>query len=248
MFYALDETNARTSIDDADKKKKYHCPCCDYPVIVRQGEVNAWHYAHKPGSICDAAFTEKTIWHRNWQERFPPECREVINQDLLGYKRIADVKINGTTIEFQKSSIQKDLFDERNRHHLRTSSEVLWVFDCTDKDIELYSKAYEDDGVFEDKWWCKWKYPNRMLAKYIYQTWSKKCSIQDKETQETFKGVSIFLQINKSALLKLMYLKPYRQNVGWFLGKIIDIDVFTYELICDYRPIEYKPEQLSMII
>ena len=244
MFYALDKTRVRVPIELADKKNRYHCPCCNRSVIVKQGKINAWHYAHEPGSDCDASFSEMTAWHKAWQERFPEECREGIVEDITGYKRIADVKISNITIEFQTRSIPKDVFDARNRHHIRASKEVLWVFNCLDKEIWLTRKVNEEDGTFNDKYWARWAYPNRLLAKYSYYTWGKRRALQDKDSNEWFNNIVIFLQWNEKELLQLLYVHPLRENMGSFLCRCIGIDDFVRKISEEHM----KPMQLAIEI
>ena len=238
MFYALDDNNVRICIDNADKQHKYHCPCCDYSVIVKQGKVNAWHFAHRPGSQCDAAYSEKTEWHRNWQEQFPEECREVVVEDITGYKRIADVKINGSTFEFQTGSIPKEIFDARNKHHYRASGRVCWIFNCIKKEISATTHAIGLDGEPNGNFWYSWSHPNRLLAKYKYHSWG----MVDKDDGYVFRGVEIYLQVKNNLLIKVINIPDKRENAGWFLGTPIKTEVFIDDFVKAYR----QPLQMAM--
>ena len=245
MFYAIDEDQNRIFIDDADKQNKYYCPCCNSSVIVRRGPIYAHHFAHSIGSMCDANYSEKTKWHREWQERFPEECREVVVSDLLGCKRIADVKIDGITIEFQKSSIPKEVFDSRNRHHSSVSRQCIWIFDSMEKEIEFIDEAREINGSYsEDKGWYSWSYPNRLLAQYSYHLYGKTNVLKDKATGELFKNVVVFLQVDPDTLVQIVYVDPEYSSMKWFLGKVISTDEFVGRVWKDYQ----TPIQLSMNI
>jgi hypothetical protein len=52
MFGALDEHGAYVSNSRANKQGTYTCPCCDSPVIFRQGTERRAHFAHKSTSAC----------------------------------------------------------------------------------------------------------------------------------------------------------------------------------------------------
>lgn len=46
-IYSLDENQCLVSAIDAIKGKKYYCPFCGTEMIVRQGKIRKWHFAHK---------------------------------------------------------------------------------------------------------------------------------------------------------------------------------------------------------
>lgn len=58
--YAFDESHQLVKIDDADKSKKYFCPACCAPVIVRKGEIKVHHYSHKANQVCN----QETATHK----------------------------------------------------------------------------------------------------------------------------------------------------------------------------------------
>lgn len=74
MEFALNEDKKRIHATDADKECEYFCPLCGGLVIPRQGEVNAWHFAHQTSCVDDWKY-DMSEWHRAWQERFPVEAR-----------------------------------------------------------------------------------------------------------------------------------------------------------------------------
>lgn len=238
MFYALNENDVRVPIELAVKKTRYHCPCCDLDVIVKQGKVNAWHFAHKPGSDCDASYTEMTAWHKSWQNRFPEACREVVVQDMTGYKRIADVKIDGITIEFQSKSIPKDIFDARNAHHLKVSRRIAWIFNCIDKEISTRRFEVDLNGNRTGNQWYSWSHPNRLLAKYRYRSWA----LIDKESEAYYRNIDLYCDTGSRWIIKILYIPDDNDNAGWFLGKPIMINEFVSSLTKSYN----EPTQLAI--
>ena len=240
MFFALDLLEHRIPISDADKKNQYHCPCCKHDVIVKKGKVNAWHFAHEPGSDCDASFTEMTEWHKGWQERFPNECREVIVEDMTGYRRIADVKINGITIEFQSKSIPKEVFDARNVHHLKASDKVIWIFNCIDKAISTKRFDVDFNGNRTGNLWYSWSHPNRLLAKYKYRSWA----LIDKDNDTYYRNVDLYLDTGCSLIIRVLYIPDDNGNAGWFLGNTIKKSDFVNKLTEHYN----EPQQIVMSI
>lgn len=46
MFIAKNQDGERIWADSATKSEKYSCPCCDGEVILRDGPINAAHFAH----------------------------------------------------------------------------------------------------------------------------------------------------------------------------------------------------------
>ncbi len=80
MQIALDYKKRRISIEEALLKssKHYFCPCCGKNVRIRNGKVNVPHFAHISLDDCDDFTHDMSQWHRDWQNRFPEENREVI--------------------------------------------------------------------------------------------------------------------------------------------------------------------------
>ena len=106
MKFGSLEDGTRVSADVASKSNNHFCPGCGSPLILKQGEINDWHFAHESGSECEA-FTENKMseWHIRHQSAFPEECREV-RLEMDGVVHIADVKIGNLIIEFQHSPIR----------------------------------------------------------------------------------------------------------------------------------------------
>ena len=80
MFTAITENNRKVDIDWAviHPNVKYYCPCCHARLIVKNGKINAAHFAHENLVDCDDFSNDMSDWHKNWQERFPVEHREIV--------------------------------------------------------------------------------------------------------------------------------------------------------------------------
>lgn len=166
MFFGQSETGERVSAFVANKANKYICPGCGARLILKQGQINTWHFAHANGTECEA-FTENkmTTWHLWHQEEFPEECREVRLEDPeYGRTWIADVKCGPLVIEFQHSPIDTETFEERTYFYSQYGR-LVWVFDFQEKyernQIGWWRSRYDKTtGCF------RWDWPNKMLGKY----------------------------------------------------------------------------------
>ena len=165
-FGRLDD-GTRISADVATKDTKYVCPCCGSQLVLKQGPLRDWHFAHEKDSECDA-FTESKMseWHIKHQELFPENCREV-RLESNGVVHIADVMIDGLIIEFQHSQMSNETFEERSAFYSKFGR-LLWVFDCRkqwmDQNIVWVQKnAGSDYGYFE------WRYSSAMLGQYDFK-------------------------------------------------------------------------------
>ena len=149
MLIAINSSDFRTHIDDANIGDNYYCPLCRQLLIQKKGQKRIHHFAHynprgkgEYSKCTDRWNYDKTEWHMEWQNRFPKECIEYVVSD--GHKKhFADVLINQTVIEFQHSSISYEAFIERNDFYSRCGYKVIWVFDISDawndKKIEDYA-------------------------------------------------------------------------------------------------------------
>ena len=133
MYIAHDEFGQRIYIDKVDLGKKYFCPVCDFELMIKDGEQRRKHFAHKNGGsrICDDWSSDMSDWHREWQEQFPEECREVIVENN-GEKHRADVLINNIVVEFQHSAISREEFERRNSFYTSVGYRMIWLFDLSE--------------------------------------------------------------------------------------------------------------------
>lgn len=166
MKFAQAKDGTRVSADYALKGNEYCCPGCLAPLVLKQGQIYSWHFAHKNDEVCEA-FTENkmTQWHLWHQEEFPEEYREVRLEDPeTGRVYIADIKCGDLIVEFQHSPMDNETFEDRSAFY-SSFGRLVWVFDFRDKyDRQLIwwrrSRFNKDTGCF-----C-WAYPNKMLGEY----------------------------------------------------------------------------------
>lgn len=162
MEFALNADKQRIHATDAEKECEYFCPICGGGVIPRQGEVNAWHFAHQSSCVDDWKY-DMSEWHRAWQERFPKDAREIV-VEYKGECHRADILIGRYVIEFQHSPISAGKFEERNSFYTKAGYKVIWVFDETDAfENEYISGSADDNNKFI------WKWSNRVLSSVVPQ-------------------------------------------------------------------------------
>ncbi|GBG95651.1 competence protein CoiA [Ligilactobacillus salitolerans] len=135
MLYAKNQTGALVVATDAYKNEKYFCPSCLGPVIVKQGNLKAAHYAHHSHS-CHAFSEGETAEHLkgkkllanwcaqlNWQvqiEAYQIDLRQ--RPDVLGIhdgKRVA--------FEFQCAPLSAAEMQRRSSGYLKDGFSYLWV-------------------------------------------------------------------------------------------------------------------------
>lgn len=190
MLTAYDENGIQVDIFDADKKNKYFCIGCGKSMIPRQGSIRAHHFAHMKDANCPYDADGMTDWHREWQHLFGKGNYEIPTEldysltafkshigtssigDLLGagtYKKIADVLINDTVIEFQHSSISSDEVWERIAVHGHFDRRIIWVVDYRDRSDNIVEKNV---GHFQWKHALHWfddVSPEDALVEYYLQ-------------------------------------------------------------------------------
>lgn len=169
MFVAMNEVRERVFANKSlPKEEKYLCPICYENVRLRAGEKNAPHFAHITSCIDDFSH-DMSIWHKEWQERFPLNNREIVIQHN-GEVHRADVLCYGTVIEFQHSPISSAEFRKRNNFYTSAGYKVVWIFDLIDI-VNSRRMWYEDGwgdkrdngGIF------RWKHPWRFFDNFLPQ-------------------------------------------------------------------------------
>lgn len=139
FYYALDEEgNKRPPTPDL----RATCPCCGTEVYAACGKIIKHHWRHKntSDSHCDEWY-EMTLWHLQWQELFPLECREVVMQKGEIRHR-ADVKIGNLIIEFQHSSLGNPKVKERELFYGSDANKIIWIIDATNNRVFDIWKEY----------------------------------------------------------------------------------------------------------
>lgn len=183
MLYAIKKTTqeriaANTAVKAKDNKYNFCCPACGADMLLKNGTINAAHFAHVKGSICDEWYDVSNVmsdWHRIWQEQFPEESREkIITNYWNGEKEthIADVCINNYVIEFQHSPMGPEEFMKRTKFYYHCGYKVIWVFDFND--IINNNNLYEYDNC---KW--VWKYPKKTFINFNpnFSYWKKRVGL-----------------------------------------------------------------------
>lgn len=164
MLYALDDNKNRVDAYDANKDDTYYCPICGGEVRPKQGEFNSWHFAHIV-SCKDVWSYDMSEWHREWQEKYPVENREVVITSK-GVSHRADVVLGKYVIEFQHSPLSALEFMERNRFYTRAGYKIVWLFDVRhlfQNNINYLNN--DDDNKFV------WKYAMKTLSPIVPQNW-----------------------------------------------------------------------------
>lgn len=158
MYIAIDENDVRIDVNNAEKGQKYFCPICRSPLIIKDGEINAKHYAHKAGNCADDWDYDMSEWHRRMQDYFSLENREVVLEHDGKIHR-ADVMINDYVIEFQHSPISLFEFRERNAFFRRLGKKIAWVFDLSEQyEDRRITYSYNNDNLL------RWTYPFRIFS------------------------------------------------------------------------------------
>lgn len=204
MRYGINAKGRRVDIFDAieiNKKNEYFCPCCAAPLVIKNGDINIPHFAHKSKIICDTFSHDMSEWHRGWQNNFPSKNREVIiklniteNQFQLAkeyynfgiYEKpenpnnkiiithIADVCIGKYVIEFQHSPISAKEFNERNWFYASAGFKVIWIFDMINEFRWQTIQFYDEwDSDYDNGGKYKWLNPKRMFKNFTPQRLKK---------------------------------------------------------------------------
>ena len=151
--YALDVNGNRVFIEKASTMNDYFCEACNGKMIVKKGFVRLHHFAHAASAKCTDSwhYDDKSVWHRNWQNRFPEQCREVY-KEYRGGKHRADVLLekNKIVIEFQHSNLSAEEFKKRNAFYRGLGYRIVWLFDLSEHFENGYFIFEKNEGVCWD--------------------------------------------------------------------------------------------------
>lgn len=136
MLFAFDENECRVHIDDTQSSKKYYCPYCGVPMILKKGDVRQHHFAHSSNHKCSDSWEREhnydiSPWHNEWQSCFPKENQEV-KLSLGETAHRADVLTGRTVVEFQHSLLSEKAFNDRNNFYHNLNYKLVWLFDLTE--------------------------------------------------------------------------------------------------------------------
>ncbi len=165
MYSAVNTSGLHVEIEDAilEPNEKYFCLLCGSELIIKNGNINICHFAHKVIGKCDTFTTDMSEWHRTWQKQFPIENREII----IGFgnvKHRADICVNNYIIEFQHSTISQNEFDARNLFYTSAGYKIIWIFDFIEEynnnSIVCVGETHEGGGKFF------WKNPRKFMKNW----------------------------------------------------------------------------------
>ena len=158
MQIAIDKDGKRALACNAKNGDDFLCPICGGCVILRQGNINVAHFAHRSNECADNWHYDMSEWHYSMQKRFPEEQREVVVK-YMGQTHRADILHKNQIIEFQHSPISIEELEERNNFYNAASYSVAWVFDVQEQyDSETISIMDYDRALM-----YKWSNPKRCL-------------------------------------------------------------------------------------
>ncbi len=182
MLFAVDYNDNRIHVDDTHSNQEYFCPGCGAPLIVRRGEERIHHFAHKSNHICNDSWEsercyETSEWHTEWQKKFPCDNQEV-KLSLGQTTHRADVLINRTVVEFQRSIISPQHFDDRNNFYLNLGYKVIWLFDLS----EQYEKGELYYDVKGEGLSFNWKRPKKTFNAFNVKSGNIEVFFQIKES------------------------------------------------------------------
>lgn len=137
------------------------CQICGNQVKAYCGKINVWHWRHKNLPDCDSFYEPMSKWHKNWQNQFPEEWREVV-LERKGVKHFADIfTLNGLVIEFQHSSISPEKIKEREDFYIK----MIWVVDAIDFKKNMKIRDIYNEQISK----LKRKFSRRLLTEQISQ-------------------------------------------------------------------------------
>lgn len=166
MFIAHDKNNCRRRADETYSNQEYYCPFCGAPLTVRKGDERRHHFAHRPGHICKDSWERSNSyntspWHNDWQNCFPMDNQE-IKLTFGETVHRADVMVGRTVIEFQRSNMAANAFEDRNNFYGNLGCKVVWLFDLR----ELFQQGLLQYKEAEDTLRFTWKYPRKAFNSY----------------------------------------------------------------------------------
>lgn len=224
----------KTSADNYVKSENdiLICPCCDSEIIPKQGDIKIWHFAHKSKIECDSWYRGMTEWHKNWQNLFPLEYREVIHKcELTNEKHIADIKTkDNIIIEFQHSSITPQEIKAREKFY---GEKMIWVLDSNSFKVNNvhYIQKKETKNTDETKEKLL-EILNLSEHFYQYNIYQKAIKFTTKSYFFEIAQRPIFIDLNDGNLLYMKFKK------GHIIKKVNNVILDVYHQDKDSIPCE----------
>lgn len=173
---------------EATPNKTVYCSICKFEVISKCGNTNIWHWAHKNLEDCDTFSEGETLWHKEWKERYPLKCREVVIRNHR-----ADIKIKDLVIELQNSPINAEEIKEREQFY----NKMIWVLNLTEKSVNQLEGG---NFIIKEK-------TNANGHKYLTFKW------KHMKRSFLFATKPIYLDFGEGYLLLIK--KLYDKGTGW---------------------------------
>ena len=222
MFVGETLNKIKISVDNYNGEKLY-CPVCNTELVFKNGEINAKHFAHKTLVNCDT-WSEMSLWHKEWQDRFDVEYREV----PIGEHR-ADILKDGIVIEFQKSHLSIMDMNERIDYYSK-DNDLIFVFDLRDKNIIFHGIDEDGDMAYS------WRTPSKTIIDPYYKDYNLLFQIND------FELIWIRKQVDG-----LKHFKAYRKlSIDNFLMYFKDLNLFKNKLENKRLNIEHRKAREKM--
>jgi len=124
------------------------CPGCFRQVRAKCGPTMPWHWSHIDLGECGKYWEPMTVWHVEWQNEVPEECREV----YMRPHRADILTKDGCVVEIQHSPISAFNIIKREIHY---GERMVWIFDMREKyalgkmsmyPVRSVSKILRDQG------------------------------------------------------------------------------------------------------
>ena len=118
-------------------QQHFYCPQCYEPVILKAGPIRIPHFAHKQKSNCDQLFSEgESVHHINGKLQLfewlqSKHVQVTLESTIASLNQrpdlLAKVHDRQYAIEYQCSSISKDIFNKRTLGYKSQSIDPIWI-------------------------------------------------------------------------------------------------------------------------
>ena len=132
LFY-LTGQHDKQELQDIRNHQQFFCPSCEAPLLLKIGEINIPHFAHRTLSDCDH-YSEpesslhlqgKLLLHQFFQQR---NFKVELENYLPEIRQRADLLIDGQhAIEFQCSTISPEHLQQRSQGYQRVNIQDTWI-------------------------------------------------------------------------------------------------------------------------
>lgn len=114
------------------KQKKYFCPACGAPVIIKNGQLKRPHFSHRITSNCFSSSEGETEEHLQLKEVIIKWCIKEkiifeVEPYLIQLKQRPDVLIENLAIEIQCSPLSFKRMAERTQNYLNYGYIPIWI-------------------------------------------------------------------------------------------------------------------------